>query len=94
MWTQRLMWIAWPAFLAAGVLEMLVFAAFDPQDMQWMGQEVALSRTAVYSLAFFVFWAVFMVAGYLTVLLSAPANMVNAPTAPPSTPPASPQALR
>ena len=30
MWTQRLMWIAWPAFLMAGVLEMLVFAMVDP----------------------------------------------------------------
>ena len=83
MSTQRWMWIAWPAFLAAGVLEMLVFAAFDPQDMQWIDQGVALSRTAVYSLTFFVFWAVFIVAGYLTVLLSTPADAVNAP---PSTP--------
>ena len=32
MWTQRLMWIAWPAFLMAGVLEVLVFAFVDPQD--------------------------------------------------------------
>ena len=22
MWTQRLMWIAWPAFMVAGILEM------------------------------------------------------------------------
>ena len=29
MWTQRLMWIAWPAFLVAGVIEMLVFAMVD-----------------------------------------------------------------
>ena len=29
MWSQRLMWIAWPAFLMAGVLEMLVFAMVD-----------------------------------------------------------------
>lgn len=31
MWTQRLMWIAWPAFMVAGILEMLVFAMVDPQ---------------------------------------------------------------
>lgn len=70
MWTKRWMWIAWPAFVAAGVMEMLVFAAFDPQDMQWLGQGVELSRTGIYSLAFFVFWAVLMAAGYVTVLLS------------------------
>ncbi len=35
MWTQRLMWIAWPAFMVAGILEMLVFAMVDPQDLHW-----------------------------------------------------------
>ena len=78
MWTRRLMWIFWPAFLAAGVMEMLVFAAFDPHDMLWLGQGVELSRTAIYTLAFFAFWAVFVAAGYLTVLLSISAAEVNA----------------
>lgn len=77
MWAKRLMWIAWPAFLAAGVMEMLVFAAFDPQDMRWLGRGVELSRTGIYTLAFFIFWAVLMVAGYVTVLLSAPPSEVN-----------------
>ena len=77
MWTQRLMWIMWPAFLAAGVMEMLVFAAFDPQDLQWLGQGVELSRTSVYSLAFFAFWAVFIAAGYLTTLLSLSNEQLN-----------------
>ena len=49
MWTQRLMWIAWPAFLVAGVIEMLVFAMVDPQDLHWFGQPVTLSRTGVYT---------------------------------------------
>lgn len=78
MWTKRLMWIVWPAFLAAGVMEMLVFAAFDPQDMQWLGQGVELSRTSICSLAFLAFWAVFMAAGYMTMLLSVPGDEVNA----------------
>lgn len=78
MWTRRLMWIVWPAFLAAGVMEMLVFAAFDPHDMLWLGQGIELSRTAIYTLAFFAFWAVFVAAGYLTVLLSISAAEVNA----------------
>ena len=78
MWTRRLMWIGWPAFLAACVMEVLVFAAFDPQDMQWMGQSIELSRTGIYTLSFFVFWALFAVAGFMTVLLSMPAEEVNA----------------
>lgn len=80
MWAKRLMWIVWPAFLAAGVMEMLVFAAFDPQDMHWLGQSVEMSRTGIYSLAFFVFWLVFIGAGYVTMLLSVPASEVNAPS--------------
>jgi hypothetical protein len=70
MWTQRVMWIAWPAFLMAGVLEILVFALVDPQDLQWLGRPLALSRTGVYTLAFFVFWSVAMVSSSLTTLLS------------------------
>jgi len=53
MAVQRWMWIAWPSFLVAGVLEMLVFAVVDPEHIQWFGQPVELSRQAVYTLAFF-----------------------------------------
>ena len=70
MLAQRIMWIVWPAFLVACVLEALVFAMVDPQDLHWFGQPVALSREGVYTLAFFVFWAVSMLASGLTTLLS------------------------
>lgn len=70
MWTQRLMWIAWPAFLMAGVLEMLVFTMVDPEDLQWFGHPLALSRQGVYTLAFFVFWWVTMISSALTTLLA------------------------
>ena len=74
MWTQRLMWIAWPAFLSACVLELVVFAAVDPNDLQWVGQPLGWSRQGVYTVAFFVFWLVSMGANALTVvlLMSAP----------------------
>lgn len=77
MTMQRLMWIAWPAFLLACLLEMLVFALVDPQDLHWFGQPVELSRQAVYTLAFFVFWALSMVASGLTTLLSMSPFEVN-----------------
>ena len=71
MWTQRLMWIAWPAFMVAGILEMLVFAMVDPHDLQWLnGAHVEWSREAIYTAAFFVFWIITMVASALTTLLS------------------------
>ena len=77
MWTQRLMWIAWPAFLMACGIEMLVFAFVDPEDLQWFGQPLALSRQGVYTLAFFIFWILTMASGALTTLLSISPFEVN-----------------
>ena len=77
MLAQRLMWIAWPAFLLAGVIEMLVFALVDPQDLQWFGHPLALSREGVYTLAFFAFWLLTMASSALTTLLSMSPFQVN-----------------
>ena len=77
MLSQRIMWIAWPAFLMAGVLEVLVFAMVDPQDLQWLGQPLALSRQGVYTVAFFVFWAITTISSALTTLLAMSPFEVN-----------------
>ncbi|MFN3736811.1 hypothetical protein [Hydrogenophaga sp.] len=77
MLAQRWMWIAWPAFLVAGVLEMIVFALVDPSDLHWFGQPLNLSRQAVYTLAFFVFWGVTMASSALTTLLALSPFEVN-----------------
>ena len=70
--------ILWPSFLMAGVLEMLVFALVDPGSLRWMGGGVLpLSATAVYTLAFFVFWAVIAAAGLLTRLLEGDPDDIN-----------------
>ena len=79
---QRLMWIIWPAFLVAGVLEMLVFALVDPQDLNWFGQPLDWSRQAIYTVAFFIFWATTMVSSGLTTLLSMSPFEVNRCTLP------------
>jgi hypothetical protein len=79
---QRWMWVVWPAFLMAGVLEVLVFALVDPHDLHWFGQPLALSRQAVYTLAFVVFWVVTATSSALTILLSMPAAEVNQASAP------------
>ncbi|MEK9952431.1 MAG: hypothetical protein VW687_09780 [Curvibacter sp.] len=67
---QKLMWIAWPAFLVAGLLEVLVFAMVDPQDLHWFGRPLELSRQGIYTIAFFVFWGVTMLSSALTTLLA------------------------
>ena len=82
MLSQRIMWIAWPAFLVAGILEVLVFAMVDPQDLHWFGQPVLLSRQAVYTVSFFVFWAVAMLASGLTTLLAMSPFEINRCTLP------------
>ena len=72
MTARHWMVIAWPAFLLAGVLEMIVFAMVDPSDLHWFGQPLDWSRQAVYTVGFFVFWAVNMASSALTVLLVLP----------------------
>ena len=74
---ERLMWIVWPAFLVAAVLEMMVFAVLDPQMLTLFGEQVDWSREAVYTITFFIFWFMMMVSSALTVLLSLPPSEVN-----------------
>lgn len=71
--------VAWPAFLTAALLEIAVFAFVDPAALHMLdGSRLALSDTAIYSLAFLVFWAIAMGAGYLTLMLNQSADEVNA----------------
>ena len=79
MFAQRLMWIAWPAFLTAAVLEMAVFAMVDPHDLHWFGTPLdeEFSRKAIYTVSFFLFWLVTMASSALTTLLSMSPFEVN-----------------
>ncbi|HCL87123.1 hypothetical protein [Pulveribacter sp.] len=70
MLMQRMMWIAWPAFLMAGVMEMVVFAFVDPGTLYWFDQPLQVSREGIYTLAFFAFWAIIMASSALTTLLA------------------------
>lgn len=75
---NRLMWIAWPAFLAACVLELLVFAVVDPTELAWSGSALGWSRQATYAVAFFAFWLVTAGACFMTTLLRKSAAELNA----------------
>jgi hypothetical protein len=74
---HRMMWIAWPAFMAACTLELMVFALVDPLELQWSGQNLGWSRQTVYTIAFFAFWFVSMGACALTTLLRMDPGEVN-----------------
>ena len=70
---ERVLLILWPAFLMAGVLEMLVFAVVDPGGMRWFGSDVIeWSRSAVYSVTFLIFWGAIATSGAITALLESP----------------------
>ncbi|MBX3634904.1 MAG: hypothetical protein KF683_05870 [Rubrivivax sp.] len=72
--------VLWPAFLAACLLELVVFALVDPGELHAPGGgALPLSNTAVYSLAFFAFWAASAAASALTLVLTQRADEVNAP---------------
>ena len=65
--TQRVLHAAqilWPAFLIAGVLEMVVFSWVDPTQLR-IGQWQPDAQTT-YSLAFFVFWTLVTLSSLLS----------------------------
>jgi hypothetical protein len=68
---ERILLVLWPAFVMAGVLEALVFVVVDPESLTWFGgPPVELSRQAVYTVTFFIFWAVISAAGGVSALLA------------------------
>jgi len=77
--TRSSLRILWPAFMVAGVLEMLVFAVVDPRDLHWFGgPAIAWPPVAIYSVTFLMFWGAIATAGALTALLALTAEELNA----------------
>jgi len=69
----RTLCILWPAFLMAGVLEMLVFVVVDPEHLQWFGAApIEWQPTTVYSVTFLMFWLVISLASSITQFLVHP----------------------
>lgn len=76
---QKLTWmrVLWPSFLVGGAAETVFFTLFDPMDLTFFGEPVTLSRTAIYSLGFFLFWLFSAASGGLTLYLHRSADEVN-----------------
>jgi hypothetical protein len=76
---KALHWISifWPAFMLACATELVVFALIDPADLHWRGEAISLSRQAIYTAGFFVFWLLAAAASALTLLLTRPAAEIN-----------------
>ena len=62
--------VLWPAFLAAGVAEILFFTVFDPS-------EFGASRMVAYSAGFLIFWLLAAASSALTCFLQRGAEEIN-----------------
>jgi hypothetical protein len=69
---QRWIFVVWPAFLAACVLEAVVFALVDPAQLHWPGPLAETSRKTTYTLAFFCFWLISAGCSGLALWLASP----------------------
>lgn len=67
---RRWVLVTWPAFLAACLLEVLVFSVVDPGEVHWPGQVSQVSRQGVYTMAFFCFWLIGAASSYLLIWLA------------------------
>lgn len=65
------MWILWPSFLAAGIGVGIVFTLIDPDELVVLGNHVHAPRTAIYTLGFFVLWAICACASAMSCFLAA-----------------------
>ena len=80
MMKQRALRILWPAFLMAGVLEIMVFAVVDPGDLHWFGgPAIGWSSQAIYTVTFLIFWGAVATAGAITALLWLEPDELNRP---------------
>lgn len=62
--------VVWSSFLAAGVLEAMVFAVVDPHELRWFGAApIEMSVQAVYTVSFLIFWGVAALGASLALLL-------------------------
>lgn len=74
---KRLIWILWPSFIVGGIAETVFFTLIDPQELYLFGDPVHWSRTAVYSVGFFMFWGIAAASSAFTCFLQRTARDIN-----------------
>jgi hypothetical protein len=74
---KRWVLIVWPAFVAACLLEAMVFSMIDPGELHWPGYLVQPSRQGIYTITFFCFWLISMVGSGLAWWLAQPDQSTN-----------------
>ncbi len=75
--TAQLALITWVGFLAACLLEGLVFSLVDPGEIHWPGRMPQPTRLGIYTMAFFCFWVISAASAGVTLWLALPASGIN-----------------
>ena len=63
---KYVIWVFWPAFIAAGIAETIFFTMIDPEQLYLFGQRVEWSLTATYSTGFLLFWMICICSSLMT----------------------------
>lgn len=64
---RLLMWILWPAFMAACLGEGLLFSLVDPEELVFFGHAIEISKEGVYTIGFLVIWGLCALSSTLTI---------------------------
>lgn len=75
--SKTVIWIFWPSFLVAMAAEALFFSVVDPSELIVFDEPLSASRTGIYSVGFFLFWAFAAASSALTCFLQRSAAQVN-----------------
>lgn len=67
---KQIMWILWPSFIAAGIGVGIAFTLIDPMELTVLGNHVQASRSTIYSLGFFLLWAIAAMASAMSCFLA------------------------
>jgi hypothetical protein len=81
---KKTIWILWPSFIVGGIAETIFFTFFDPMEMHLFGEPASVSRVAVYSVGFLLFWAFAAASSAFTCFLQRSADEINRCPLPPA----------
>lgn len=70
-------WILWPSFIVAGVMDIVFFTLFDPLELLYDGGPLFESRLAAYSLGFIAFWVFAAASVCLTLFFQRDSAAIN-----------------
>lgn len=74
---QRIILVLWPSFIAAGVMDIVLFTLLDPIALSYQDAPLFTTRLSAYSWGFFLFWLFGAVSSALTCYFQCSATQLN-----------------